>query len=111
MCKIVDAELAQFREKPAPEAKPSVVPDVGVVVTPQEKAKAVDYRAVVLMGKGPEEAGLLLNSWDVAKLMSVSRRTWRLHRLSGRIWRRTPIKLAQAPHKLASCNTRVEQAQ
>jgi predicted DNA-binding transcriptional regulator AlpA len=95
VCKVVAAELAHFREKPAAEAKPSVVPDEGVVVTPLEKAKAVDYRAAVFMGKVPEEAGLLLNSWDVAKLMSVSRRTWaKLHAMEAipapvRIGRRT----------------------
>jgi predicted DNA-binding transcriptional regulator AlpA len=80
VCKAVTAELAQFRDKPTPEVKPSVVPVEGVDVTPQKRAKAVDYRAAVLMGKVPDEAGLLLNLSEVAKLMSVSSRTWaRLH--------------------------------
>lgn len=80
VCKAVAAELAQFRDKPTAEVKPSVVPGDGVTVSPQEMAKAVDYRAAVFMGKVPQEAGLLLNLLEVAKLMSVSGRTWaRLH--------------------------------
>jgi predicted DNA-binding transcriptional regulator AlpA len=76
VCKVVATELAHFHERPAAEAKHSVIPDAGVEVTPQEKAKAVDYRAAVFMGKVPEEAGLLLNLSEAAKLMSVSGRTW-----------------------------------
>jgi len=80
VCNVVAAERAQFREEPTPKAKPLVVPDMGVDVTPQERAKAVDYRAAVLMGKVPDETRLLLTLLEVAKLMSVSSRTWaRLH--------------------------------
>lgn len=44
----------------------------GTELKPQDKIKAVDLRVALLMGKVPDDSGLLIGIKTVAKLLSVS---------------------------------------
>jgi predicted DNA-binding transcriptional regulator AlpA len=54
----------------------------GVSLDAQERLKAADLRTALLMGKIPEDAGLLIDTKMAARLLNVSARTlYRLHQL------------------------------
>lgn len=46
----------------------------GTEVTPFDKAKAADLRTAVLLGKVPEETGLMIDAKTFARLLAVSSR-------------------------------------
>jgi|SRR6185369_15674860 len=63
---------------PIVEASPQTKP-VSVDLDKADRLKAADVRVALLMGKIPEEAGLLVDVRTLAKLMNISDRTlWRL---------------------------------
>ena len=47
----------------------------GVELSPAEPVKARDLRIALLLGKLPDDAGLLIDFITMAKLLNVSRRT------------------------------------
>lgn len=54
----------------------------GVLLDDQERLKAADLRTALLMGKIPQDAGLLIDTKMAARLLNVSARTlYRLHQL------------------------------
>jgi predicted DNA-binding transcriptional regulator AlpA len=80
--KVVSTQFAKL-EAPQPE---SVPPPMRPIITPEgvdlldsERLKAADLRTALLLGKFPEEQGILIDSKAVAKLLNVSHRT--LYRL------------------------------
>ena len=66
----------------APLAAADTTPKAGVSLSDQERLKAPDLRTALLIGKVPEDAGLLIDVKTTAKLLNVSSRTlYRLHDL------------------------------
>jgi hypothetical protein len=51
----------------------------GVEITADNKLKAADLRTALLLGKLPDDAGLLIDTKTTAKLLNISPRT--LYRL------------------------------
>jgi excisionase family DNA binding protein len=47
----------------------------GIELPPEEQLKAKDLRIALLLGKVPEEAGILIDTSTTAKLLNVSHRT------------------------------------
>ena len=62
------------RSDQAPEPQPTKIPQ-GVSLPESERLKAADLRTALLLGKVPDDAGLLIDVHMVAKLLSVSART------------------------------------
>ena len=65
----------------------------GVELGPDEKLKAADLRAALLLGKVPEDTGILVDTKTAARLLNVSARTW---------YRLCDIKAAPAPLRLGN---------
>jgi predicted DNA-binding transcriptional regulator AlpA len=96
----VRSELDSFRQlletRVAPLAaeqsqSPSTAARTGIEVTPADKIKAADLRTTLLLGKLPEDAGLLIDTKTTAKLLNISART--LYRLDQEQAMPAPIRL------------------
>ncbi len=69
----------QAQERPAQipvvqAREPSASPSPGTRLTPADKLKAADVRMAVLTGKIPEDAGLMIDTKLLAKLLNISQR-------------------------------------
>ncbi len=82
------AELSQKTEspKPPPPARPA-----GVELPEGERLKAADLRTAILLGKIPDDSGLLIDVKTTANLLSVSERM--VYRLADQKAAPTPIRL------------------
>jgi hypothetical protein len=65
--------LYKLARMPAEDTKLPVVR--GVELSPAELVKARDLRMALLLGKLPDDAGLLIDLITMAKLLDISRRT------------------------------------
>lgn len=94
--KTVSAELAKLqdglREKEAaqPSAPMPRAPE-GVELPQTERLKADDLRTAILLGKIPEDTGLLIDVKTTAKLLNVSERM--VYRLADQKAAPSPVKL------------------
>jgi excisionase family DNA binding protein len=80
--KLAAAIRTTASEEPVPvpaRSKPPVITPEGVDLHDEERAKVADLRTALLLGKVPENAGILIDSKTTAKLLNVSHRT--LYRL------------------------------
>ena len=97
----VGAHLMKLESPPAKKPKqqslkpPVIVPD-GVELPEEERRKAADLRTALLLGKLPEDAGILIDHRTTAKLLNVSQRT--LYRLSSEGAIPEPVKIAGNIH-------------
>ena len=64
----------ESKEKDAAPDQPRTLPG-GVDLPTTEQLKAKDLRMALLLGKLPEDVGLLINFETAAKLLSINRRT------------------------------------
>jgi predicted DNA-binding transcriptional regulator AlpA len=67
------ADLIAIIESPKPS--PLITETKGLDLHETEKLKAADLRTALIMGKIPEDAGLLIDGKTLAKLLNVSYRT------------------------------------
>lgn len=94
--KTVTAEMAKLQERsredgpPRPSPPHPIVPQ-GVDLPQPERMKAADLRTAILLGKIPEDTGLLIDVKTTAKLLSVSERM--VYRLADQKAAPSPIKL------------------
>jgi predicted DNA-binding transcriptional regulator AlpA len=74
----VASELEKLRQSleihQRERSPPSAAATTGVEVAPADKVKAADLRTALLLGKLPEDAGLLIDTKVVARLLSISPR-------------------------------------
>jgi predicted DNA-binding transcriptional regulator AlpA len=77
--------------EPAEPAKPPVIVPDGVDLPEAERPKAADLRTALLLGKIPEDTGLLIDVKTTAKLLNVSDRM--VYRLADQKAAPRPIKL------------------
>jgi excisionase family DNA binding protein len=68
------SKVEESNVKDASAAQPRSIPG-GVDLPTTEQLKAKDLRMALLLGKLPEDAGLLINFDTAAKLLSINRRT------------------------------------
>jgi len=62
-------------ESPPIRSNPPVIIPEGVELLDEERAKAADLRTALLVGKVPDNSGILIDSKTTAKLLNVSYRT------------------------------------
>lgn len=78
-------KLASFKPNESQQAAPTTGTNMskhGVQVSDHERLKATDLRTALLLGKVPEDAGLLIDTKTTAQLLNFSPRTLtRLHQL------------------------------
>ena len=94
--KTIAAEIGKLTttlsEKGSPQPTPTVpVVPPGVSLPQAERLKAADLRTAILLGKIPEDTGLLIDVKTTAKLLNVSERM--VYRLADQKAAPTPIKL------------------
>jgi len=82
---------AQRQHKQEVPRTPQGTTPGGVVLPDSERIEAADLRTALLMGKLPEDSGILLDVKTVAKLLNVSDRT--VYRLSDLTAIPAPIKI------------------
>jgi predicted DNA-binding transcriptional regulator AlpA len=100
--------LAEVAGRPAPsagqgpdESNPSSPKKTGIDLNSIEKLKAADLRVALLIGKTPENSGLLIDVKMLAKLLAISKSMlWHLHAVQAlpapiRIGRLNRWKLAE----------------
>lgn len=81
----VSKELAAWKsaaDRPVASVSNPKTATSGVALTDQERFKAAELRTALLLGKIPDEAGLLIDTKAAARLLNMSARTlYRLHQL------------------------------
>ena len=93
--KSITEELAAVRasQSPEPFTAASKVPEAGVQLNEEERMKAADLRTALLLGKVPEDAGLLIDVKTAARLLNVSPRT--LYLLNSILATSDPIRICR----------------
>jgi predicted DNA-binding transcriptional regulator AlpA len=77
--------LSQFQPPTNPSQQPSEppptdsAPSSGIALKPKDQTRAADLRIALLLGKIPEDAGLLIDAHTLANLLSIAKST--LYRL------------------------------
>lgn len=84
-------EATVAAEPPSPAPRPSVIVPEGVELPGEERLKAVDLRTALLLGKIPEDSGILIDGKATAKLLNIAHRT--LYRLLSMGAMPEPVKL------------------
>lgn len=72
-------------------SNPPIITPEGVELPDEERAKAADLRTALLLGKIPEDSGILIDSKTTAKLLNISHRT--LYRLLSEGAMPEPVKV------------------
>lgn len=91
--KKVRSEAAQAKEALPPPSLPAPAPG-GTDLPPAERLKARDLRTALLLGKIPEDAGILVDVKTAAKLLCVSAQT--LYRLRDLKAMPQPVRLGNS---------------
>lgn len=74
VCGAIEAVLSQGSLHHQAAERPNTT-TAGVALQPGQRLRAADLRQAILLGKVPEDAGLLVDSDMIASLLSVSKRT------------------------------------
>jgi predicted DNA-binding transcriptional regulator AlpA len=91
--KKVRSETAQAKATLPPSSPPAPAPE-GTELPPEERLKARDLRTALLLGKIPEDAGILVDVKTAAKLLCVSAPT--LYRLRDLKAMPQPVRLGSS---------------
>jgi predicted DNA-binding transcriptional regulator AlpA len=90
--KVVAKIQARMPSVPPSEPKPTSSPkSTGLDLKEEDRAKAADLRIAFLLGKVPEDSGLLVSVKTLAKLLDVSQAT--LHRLNAQEAIPSPVQI------------------
>jgi predicted DNA-binding transcriptional regulator AlpA len=82
---------ADLRQKAEPQKPQTPARPAGVDLSEAERLKATDLRTAILIGKIPEDTGLLIDVKTTAELLNVSERM--VYRLADQKAAPTPIRL------------------